>query len=68
VIRKLRETAIALRRIGTPEDVAAMVSFLASDAASYVTGQEIRVDGGFSLTSHILTQPQRDLYAEGKRW
>ena len=66
MIRKLRETAIALRRIGTPEDIAAMVGFLASDAASYVTGAEIWVDGGFAHTAHILTQPQRELYAEGK--
>jgi NAD(P)-dependent dehydrogenase (short-subunit alcohol dehydrogenase family) len=35
-----------LRRIGEPEDVGAVVVFLASDAGSYVTGQTIHVDGG----------------------
>ncbi len=38
--------AIALRRFGTPEDVANVVSFLASKDASYVTGDVIKVNGG----------------------
>lgn len=40
----LRE--IPLRRFGTPEDVAPAVVYLASDAASFITGQQIVVDGG----------------------
>ena len=36
-------------RLGTPEDVAAVVSFLCSDAASFVTGQIIGVDGGLAI-------------------
>jgi NAD(P)-dependent dehydrogenase (short-subunit alcohol dehydrogenase family) len=35
-----------LRRIGEPEEVAAVVVFLASDSGAYVTGQTIHVDGG----------------------
>jgi 3-oxoacyl-[acyl-carrier protein] reductase len=38
---------IALGRPGTPDDVAGVVTFLASDAARYVTGQTIVVDGGY---------------------
>ncbi len=40
--------AVPLSRIGDPEEVAAVAAFLASDDASYVTGQTIAVDGGFS--------------------
>jgi len=37
-----------LKRIGTPEDIAQIVEFLISDKSSWITGQSISVDGGFS--------------------
>lgn len=40
---------IALGRLGLPEEVASLVSYLASDDASYITGQAIVVDGGLAL-------------------
>jgi NAD(P)-dependent dehydrogenase (short-subunit alcohol dehydrogenase family) len=39
-----------IRRVGTPRDVSDMVTFLASDRASYVTGQTVCVDGGAVIT------------------
>lgn len=49
---KLIETVkneIPLKKLGTPEDVANVVSFLASEKADYVTGQVIHVDGGMVI-------------------
>ena len=40
---------IPLRRGGTPEDVADVATFLASDMSSYVSGQVIQVDGGMNM-------------------
>ena len=40
---------IALGRLGTPPDVAALVSFLASDGAGYITGETIQVNGGLHM-------------------
>jgi NAD(P)-dependent dehydrogenase (short-subunit alcohol dehydrogenase family) len=44
-----------LRRAGVPDEIAGVVLFLASDAASYLNGQAIAVDGGLS-TSHPVTR------------
>ena len=41
--------AIPLRRFGTPEDVALLVSFLVSEDAGYLTGQVVNVDGGMLM-------------------
>ncbi len=43
------EQHIPMRRTGTPEEMAAVVAFLASSEASYITGQTIFVDGGLTL-------------------
>ena len=40
---------IPLKRVGTPKDIAETVAFLASDKASYITGQVISVDGGMAM-------------------
>lgn len=42
-------SATAMRRSGQPEEVAATIAFLASDEASYVTGQTVNVSGGLSM-------------------
>jgi 3-oxoacyl-[acyl-carrier protein] reductase len=41
--------AIPMGRVGRPEDVAAAVTFLVSEAAAYITGQVLGVDGGFHM-------------------
>ena len=48
--RAQKLAGVPLRRAGTPEDVAGAVVYLASAAASYVTGSTITVDGGLTIT------------------
>jgi NAD(P)-dependent dehydrogenase (short-subunit alcohol dehydrogenase family) len=45
-----REAIVPSRRIGAPEELAAVVAFLASDASSFVNGQNLEVDGGMMQT------------------
>ncbi len=47
--RDLLISQIPMQRLGTPEDVASAVNFLLSDAASYITGQVIAVNGGMYM-------------------
>ena len=56
--------AIPLNRYGSEEEIAAVIRFLCSDAAAYVTGQVIAADGGFEATGIGLTA-LRDGAAEG---
>ena len=46
---KAMEKSIPMGRVGRPEEIADAVLWLCSDAASYVTGQSISVDGGFIM-------------------
>ena len=42
-----------MKRLGTPEDVASLVGFLVSDAAAWITGETVRVDGGLLATGGL---------------
>tara|TARA_R100000365_G_C2748694_1_gene81368 strand:+ start:13249 stop:14019 length:771 start_codon:yes stop_codon:yes gene_type:complete len=47
-LRSTLSQTVAMKRVGEPEDIARAMLFLASDEASYVTGQSLVVDGGFT--------------------
>ncbi len=47
--REAVTSAIPMGRVGRPEDIAGTVAFLISDAAAYITGQVLGVDGGFHM-------------------
>jgi NAD(P)-dependent dehydrogenase (short-subunit alcohol dehydrogenase family) len=46
--KKMISSSVPLGRFGTPDEIARAVVFLASDDASYITGTELFVDGGFA--------------------
>lgn len=46
--------AVPMRRFAAPEEIAATVAFLCSDAAAYITGAWLPVDGGISLSNLTL--------------
>jgi NAD(P)-dependent dehydrogenase (short-subunit alcohol dehydrogenase family) len=47
---QLAASIVPMGRMGQPEEIAATVVFLCSDAASYITGQPIVIDGGYTAT------------------
>ena len=49
------EAGIPLRRWSTPDDIADVVAFLASDAARYITGETISADGGMAATRELYS-------------
>ena len=55
--RAVRTQAVPLKRLGSEDDIAAAVMFLASDAAAYITGHNLVVDG--ALTHSVLSQVPR---------
>jgi 3-oxoacyl-[acyl-carrier protein] reductase len=48
-VKEQLKSSIPLGRLGTPDDVANLVCFLASDEAGYITGQTFNVDGGMVM-------------------
>ena len=57
-----RTGLVPVRRLGTPSDIADAVAYLASDAASFINGQDLVVDGGFLETTLMHAQPKADQY------
>jgi meso-butanediol dehydrogenase / (S,S)-butanediol dehydrogenase / diacetyl reductase len=53
--------ATALGRVGQPADVARLVAFLLSDAAAYITGENVLCDGGYSATGQTHSGPFRTM-------
>lgn len=57
-IRELRQGAVPLKRLGSADDIAECAMFLASEAAGYITGENIAVDGG--VIHSVLMQLPRE--------
>lgn len=63
-IREKREAMVPAGRIGTPEDVAEIVLFLASNRSAYVSGEEITIDGG--MVRNLMSLIPRAGYEQQK--
>jgi NAD(P)-dependent dehydrogenase (short-subunit alcohol dehydrogenase family) len=61
-VRRARESKVPLGRVGSADDIARVVLFLASEDAAYVTGQNVLVDGG--VTHSIIAQLPRPASVE----
>lgn len=66
-VRASVAAATPMRRIGTPEDIAAALCFLAGDDASFITGQTIRVDGGMPPGLQLMRNTPAEYRKEGNR-
>ena len=56
-LHKGRIKTVPTGRIGVPDDIANAIAFMVSDAASYMNGQDIIIDGGFMRTALMNVQP-----------
>src|ERR1700712_95772 len=60
-VTERRKAVVPMRRIGMPQDIADAILFLASDRSSYVSGDEITVDGGFvRMLMNLVPRPGFD--------
>jgi NAD(P)-dependent dehydrogenase (short-subunit alcohol dehydrogenase family) len=60
-VTERRTAVVPARRIGTPQDMANAILFLASDRSSYINGEEITVDGGFAnMLMNLVPRPGFD--------
>jgi NAD(P)-dependent dehydrogenase (short-subunit alcohol dehydrogenase family) len=68
-LKMMREMLVPMQREGRPEEIANTVLFLCSEAASYITGQSISVDGGSSCArgTHIGRIRVNDVVAPESR-
>jgi NAD(P)-dependent dehydrogenase (short-subunit alcohol dehydrogenase family) len=60
-IREKRESVTPAGRIGQPRDISDAALFLASDRASFITGEEVTVDGGYTkMLMNLIPRPGFD--------